>query len=57
MTDMATISIIAMIGWLIFAGGALASYKLGWSKMAQMALIWVAIFAGAFVIVSFFMGG
>ncbi|MFL0356574.1 hypothetical protein ACI5KX_08830 [Erythrobacter sp. GH1-10] len=55
MTNMATISIVALIAWLFFAGSALASFKLGWSKMIQMALIWVAIFGGGFVIASFFM--
>ncbi|MEP1421135.1 MAG: hypothetical protein ABJK59_05130 [Erythrobacter sp.] len=44
------ISIVAMLGWLILAGSALASFKLGWSKMAQLALVWFAIFAGLFVI-------
>ena len=55
MTNMTTISIVALLAWLIFAGGALASYKLSWGKMAQMALVWIAIFAGGFVIASFFM--
>jgi len=44
------ISIVAMLGWLILAGGALASFKLGWSKLAQMALVWFAIFTGLFVV-------
>ncbi|MEP0391471.1 MAG: hypothetical protein ABJ205_01255 [Erythrobacter sp.] len=44
------ISIVAMLGWLILAGSALASFKLGWNKMAQLALVWLAIFAGLFVI-------
>lgn len=55
MNDMAIISIIGMVVWLFIAGSALASYKLGWGKMIQMALIWIAIFAGGFVIASFFM--
>ena len=44
------ISIVAMLGWLILAGSALASFRLGWGKMAQMALVWLAIFAGLFVV-------
>jgi hypothetical protein len=44
------ISLVALVGWLILAGSALASFKLGWSKIAQMALVWFAIFAGAFLI-------
>ena len=50
MSEGALISIVAMVGWLILAGSALASYKLGWSKIAQFALVWLAIFAGLFVI-------
>lgn len=43
-------SLVAMLGWLFLAGGALASFRLGWSRIAQMALVWFAIFAGLFVI-------
>lgn len=57
MSDMALISIVSLLGWLILAGASLASYKLSWGKMAQMALVWAAIFAGGFFIASFFMGG
>ena len=55
MNDMTTISIIALVAWLFFAGSALASFKLGWGKMIRMALIWVAIFTGGFVIASLLM--
>lgn len=50
MNEGAWISIVAMLGWLVLAGSALASFKLGWSKIAQLALVWFAIFAGLFVI-------
>lgn len=50
MTNMTSISMIALLAWLIFAFGALASYKLSWGKMARMALIWLAIFTGGFLI-------
>ena len=50
MSEGALISIVAMLGWLILAGSALASYRLGWSKMLQLGLIWLAIFAGLFVV-------
>ena len=50
MSEGAIISIVAMLGWLILAGSALASYRLGWSKIAQLALVWLAIFAGLFVV-------
>ena len=39
-----------MLGWLILAGSALASFRMGWGKMAQLALVWLAIFVGLFVI-------
>lgn len=47
--------IIASIGWLIVAGSALVSYRLRWSQMIRMALVWVAIFGGVFVLVEWFM--
>lgn len=50
MSDMAIISLISLMAWLFFAGSALLSYRLGWGRLVQMALIWVAIFAGGFAI-------
>lgn len=44
------ISIVAMLGWLVLVGSALASFRLGWAKMIQMALVWLAIFVGLFVV-------
>ncbi len=44
--------LILSIGWLFLVGSALASYRLGWSKMARMALVWLAIFLGLMVMVS-----
>ena len=49
MNDGSLISIVALVGWLILAGSALASFRLGWSKILQLALVWLAIFAGLFV--------
>lgn len=46
----ALISIVALVGWLVLAGSAIASFKLGWSKILQLALVWFAIFAGLFVV-------
>jgi hypothetical protein len=34
---------------------ALASHRLGWGQMVKMALAWVVIFAGIFVIVEWFL--
>ncbi len=50
MNEGSIISIVALLGWLILAGSALASFRMGWGKMAQLALVWLAIFAGLFVI-------
>jgi hypothetical protein len=48
------VPIIASLGWLILVGSALASYRLGWSQLLKMALIWLAIFLGLYVMVSWF---
>ncbi|MEE4200577.1 hypothetical protein [Erythrobacter sp.] len=50
MNEGAIVSIVALLGWLILAGGALASFRLGWSKIVRLGLVWLAIFAGMFVI-------
>ncbi len=47
--------IIASIGWLILVVAGLASYRLNWSQMVRMALVWVAIFLGLFLLVEWFM--
>ncbi|AWW74785.1 hypothetical protein CD351_10155 [Erythrobacter sp. KY5] len=49
MSEGSIISIVALLGWLILAGSAIASFRLGWGKIAQLALVWLAIFAGLFV--------
>lgn len=52
MNDMATLQIVALLGWLILAGSALASYKLSWRKALRMGLIWAAIFVGVAILFS-----
>lgn len=47
--------IIASAAWLILAGSALASRRLGWGQMARMALAWVSIFLGLYLIVEWFL--
>jgi hypothetical protein len=39
------VSILALTGWLVLAGSALAAYRLSWKKGIVMALSWAAIFA------------
>jgi hypothetical protein len=48
------VPIIASIAWLVLAGGALASFRLGWSTIARMALAWLAIFVGLFMLVEWY---
>lgn len=50
MNDGSILSIVLMLGWLVLVGSAFASFKLGWSKIMKLALIWLAIFAGLFLI-------
>lgn len=47
--------IIASIGWLILVGAGLASYRLKWSQMVKMVLVWIAIFFGLYLLVEWFM--
>lgn len=50
MNDYEVVRLVALLGWLILAVSAFASYKLSWGKAAKLALTWVAIFAGAFLL-------
>lgn len=50
-----TLPIITSLAWLILVGSALASHRLGWSKIVKMALIWIAIFFGMFLMVEWFL--
>ena len=47
--------IITGLGWLILAGVGLRSRQLGLGQMAKMALVWILIFGGLFLIVEWFM--
>ena len=47
-----TVQIVALLGWLILAGSALASYRLSWSKALRMGLIWAAIFTAVALLFS-----
>lgn len=55
MTPDLLVPIIASIGWLILCGASLASYRLKWSQMAKMALVWLVIFVGLYVLVEWFL--
>ena len=47
--------LIASLGWLILCFASLSSYRLGWSKLAKMALAWSVIFGGLFLLLEWFM--
>lgn len=47
--------LVTSIGWLILAMSALASHRLGWGQLVKMALAWVVIFGGIFMIVEWFL--
>ena len=47
--------LVTSIGWLILAMSALASHRLGWGQLVKMALGWVVIFGGIYVIVEWFL--
>ena len=50
MNDITAISVFAMLGWLLVAGMSFASFRLSWGKTAQLALTWLAIFVGLFLV-------
>ena len=57
MNEAATVQIIALTGWLILVGSALASHRLNWSKALKMVLVWMAIFLSVFLVFSLVRAG
>jgi hypothetical protein len=47
--------LVTSIGWLVLLMSALASRRLGWGQLVKMALAWLVIFGGIFMIVEWFM--
>ncbi len=47
--------LVASVGWLILVMSSLASHRLGWGQLVKMALAWVVIFGGIFMIVEWFL--
>ncbi len=56
MNEYSAVHLVALIGWLILCCSAMGSYKLGWRKGLTIALVWVAIFGGLFLVFSLFTG-
>lgn len=47
--------IVTSVGWLVLCCVSLASRRLPWSRVIKMALAWVVIFGGLYLIVEWFM--
>ncbi len=52
MNETDAVQIVALTGWLILVGSALASHRLNWSKALRMVLVWMAIFLSVFLVFS-----
>ena len=52
MTSFDTTQIIWLIGCLVLAGSALASYRLNWRTGLRYVLIWAVIISGLMLLVS-----
>ncbi len=52
MNQFDTVQLVALIGWLVLAGGALASYKLDWKEGLRLGFMWAVIFATVFLVIS-----
>lgn len=46
--------IVTSLGWLVLCCVSLASHRLQWSQMIKMALAWLVIFGGLYLIVEWF---
>jgi len=55
-TDGSVIQLIALVAWLILAGSAVASFRLGWKESVRMGLLWAGIFVAVFLVFSMVMG-
>jgi hypothetical protein len=50
------VQLIALIGWLVLAGSAFASYRLSWKENVRLALTWAGIFVAVALVFSLAMG-
>lgn len=50
MSELQIVQIVALLGWLVIVGSALASHRLSWSKGVRLALSWAAIFLGVYLL-------
>ncbi|TAD76994.1 MAG: hypothetical protein EAY70_09175 [Sphingomonadales bacterium] len=47
--------IVTSIAWLVLACVGLASHRLKLGQMVKMALVWIVVFGGLFVLVEWFL--
>jgi hypothetical protein len=50
------VQLVALLGWLILAESAFASYRLGWKESVRVALLWAVIFTSVALLFSLVMG-
>ncbi len=55
MSDYGAVQLIALVAWLVLAGSALASFRLGWKESVRMALTWAGIFVAVALVFSMVM--
>ena len=56
MNEFGAVQLVALFGWLILAGSAFASYRLGWKESVRMGLVWAGIFVAVGLLFSMVMG-
>jgi hypothetical protein len=54
--DFGAVQLVALVGWLILAGSAFASYRLGWKESIRLGLVWAGIFVAVALAFSLVMG-
>ena len=52
MNQFEIVHIVALVGWLVLAVGAFASYGLNWKTSLRHALIWAVIITGLMLLVT-----
>jgi hypothetical protein len=55
LSEYAIYLVIATIGCLVLVLAELKSHRLGWWKNVRLALIWLAIFAGLYLLTEWFL--
>lgn len=56
MNEFGAIQLVALVGWLILAASAFASYRLGWKENVRLALTWAGIFIAVALLFSLVLG-